>query len=201
MRRRVLAGQNPGRRPPRPASCTRTGGITTSRPAPTGSRVRGVAESRASVPAARCRRHASPRSQGLARPRYDQRLRPGWGRLARFRADCLSTGRRRLQARLGPQRVTKPGTLAQMFTFAGVPWFPLTGAVRGTVAAPPSAGTPPALRRRGGPAGCGAEYHIVGIMGWQRPGKLAQMAYGCGSLAGDALTPRSATRASMGDLS
>jgi len=38
--------------------------------------------------------------------------------------------------------VSKPGTLAQMFTFAHVPWFPLTGVVRGAVAAPRSAGTP-----------------------------------------------------------
>src|SRR5581483_1818070 len=72
-----------------------------------------------------------PRFQELAMPRHEQRLRRRRGRLARFGADCLSTGRRRLQARLRPQRVSKPGTLAQMFTFAHVPWFPLTGVVRG----------------------------------------------------------------------
>lgn len=62
------------------------------------------------------------------------------GVIARLPNDGLGPGRRPLQARLRPQRVSNAGTLAQMFTFAHVPWFPLTGAVRGARAAR-SAGT------------------------------------------------------------
>lgn len=65
--------------------------------------------------------------------------------IAPIRSDCTSTERLQPQARLRPQRVSITGTLAQMFTFAHVPWFPQTGdGSRRPCAAPRSGGPDPA---------------------------------------------------------